>query len=150
MKLPSALHQKRADVDMNSVMTPMIDIVFLLLIYFVWTVTFISVEKVLASEISAQTGSDPVEQVDPLPEDDFDNIVIRIFWDGVDPTWTVNEVPADSAEEVEQRLSAVFGIQPSATVIVHPDPVVPLGHVIEIYDASKSTGFEKVSFAVNP
>ena len=150
MKLPSALHSNRADVDMNSTMTPMIDIVFLLLIYFVWTVTFISVEKVLSSEISAQTGSDPVEQVDPLPEDDFDNIVIRILWDGVEPAWTVNEVPAGTVVEVEERLTAVFAIQPAATVIVHPDPVVPLGNVIEVYDASKKTGFEKVSFAVNP
>ena len=37
-----------------------------------------------------------------------------------------------------------------AIVILHPDPIVPLGFVIEAYDAAKASGFEQVSFAVNP
>ena len=53
MKRPSQLVDQRASaVDMDSAMTPMIDVVFLLLIFFVWTASFQIVEQILPSEIS--------------------------------------------------------------------------------------------------
>ncbi len=128
----------------------MIDVVFLLLVFFVWTASFQIIERILPTEMQAQTGTDPVEEATPEPEEDFDNVVVRITWDGIAPGWSVNDLVAESLDEVQSRLAAVAEIKTDAPVVVHPDPEVPLGHVIEVYDVSKRTGFQTVSFAVNP
>ena len=47
MKRPSPFLRRGTEVDMDSAMTPMIDVVFLLLVFFVWTASFVAVEQVL-------------------------------------------------------------------------------------------------------
>jgi biopolymer transport protein ExbD len=150
MKVPSPLLRGRKEVDINSAMTPMIDVVFLLLVFFVWTASFVIIEHILPSQLSAQTGQNPVQQVDPPPKQDFDNIVIKIGWDGSNPIWAINEQPLSSLAEVRDRLTVVAEIQPEAPIILHPQPIVPLGFVIEAYDVAKTVGFAKIAFAVNP
>lgn len=150
MRRVSPLIRRGSEIDFDSAMTPMIDVVFLLLVFFVWTASFQIVEQMLPSKMSAQIGSDSVDNVDPPPEDDFNDVVVRIGWDGQNPSWKINQQPVDSLAAVQGQLEIISGIQPGALVILHPDPVVPLGFVIEAYDVAKVAGFEKVSFAVNP
>ncbi len=150
MKRPSPLVRRGNEVDMDSAMTPMIDVVFLLLVFFVWTASFQVVEHVLPSEMSTQIGSDANPEVEPPPPKDIDDIVIRIGWSGQSPTWSINGDESDDLPAVEQQLKIVAGIDAGVVVILHPDPVVPLGYVIETYDVAQIAGFENVSFAVNP
>lgn len=150
MRRTSPLVRRGGEIDIDSAMTPMIDVVFLLLVFFVWTASFQIIEFVLPSNMSELTGSDPVEQTEPPPPKDFDDIVVRIGYDGTMPTWKINNQPCTSLVEVQQTLTAISEIQTEALVILHPDPVVPLGFVIEVYDAAKISGFGQVSFAVNP
>ena len=150
MRRPSPLLRRGSETDMNATMTPMIDVVFLLLVFFVWTASFQIIEKILPSRMSAQMGSDSVEQVEPLPEQDFDNIVVRIGYDGSAPTWKINDELISSLDEVQTHLTAVASVKQDAPLILRPDGIVPLGYVIEAYDVAKLVGFQKVSFAVNP
>ncbi len=150
MRRPSPLLTRGSSSDLDSAMTPMIDVVFLLLVFFVWTASFQIVEQILPSEISAQLGSEPSEIVDPPPEQDFDDIVVAIDWDGQTPKWSINDQPLDSLDALRQQLTAIANLQTEAPLILHPQPVVPLGFVIEAYDVAKLAGFAKVSFAVNP
>jgi biopolymer transport protein ExbD len=150
MRIPSPLLRGRKEADVDSAMTPMIDVVFLLLIFFVWTSSFVIVEHILPSQLSKQVGADPTQPVDPPPKQDFENIVIKIDWDGNRPVWTINEQPVASLADIRQRLAVIVEIQSEAPVILHPVPGVPLGHVIEAYDVAKLVGFAKISFAVNP
>jgi biopolymer transport protein ExbD len=150
MRRPSPFLRRGSEVDMNATMTPMIDVVFLLLVFFVWTASFQIIEKILPSQMSAQMGSAAVEQAAPPPELDFDNIVVRIDYDGSAPTWTINGEPVASLEDVQAHLTAVAGVKRDAPLILHPEAVVPLEYVIEAYDVAKIVGFQKVSFAVNP
>ena len=39
--------------------------------------------------------------------------------------------------------------QTDAPVILHPDPEVPLGHVIDLYDLARLIGFAKIQFAAS-
>ena len=149
MKRPNSFVQRGSDTDMNSTMTPMIDVVFLLLVFFVWTASFVITEQILKSELSQEAGSDPVEQVDPLPEQDFENIVVRIGYDGNSPTWQINDTTVASLAEVKASLLNVSNVKPDAPVILRPESLVPLGYVIDAYDTVKVSGFQKVSFAVN-
>ena len=150
MRRASPLVRRGSEVDIDSAMTPMIDVVFLLLVFFVWTASFQIVEQILPSEMSALTGSDAIEQVDPPPPKDFEDVVVRIGWDGLSPTWRINGQPLASLAAVEQQLTAISELQVDAPVILHPDPIVPLGFVIEAYDIAKISGFEQVAFAVDP
>lgn len=150
MRRPSPLLRRGSETDMNATMTPMIDVVFLLLVFFVWTASFQIIEKILPSRMSAQMGSDSVEQAEPLPEQDFDNIVVRIGYDGSAPTWKINDELISSLDDVRTHLAAVASVKNNAPLILRPDAIVPLGYVIEAYDVAKLVGFQKVSFAVNP
>ena len=58
MRRPSPLVSRGSETDIDSAMTPMIDVVFLLLVFFVWTASFQIVEHVMPSELSEQIGSD--------------------------------------------------------------------------------------------
>ena len=126
-------------------MTPMIDVVFLLLVFFVWTASFQVVEYLLPSELSTLPGNQAAVDVPP-PEADFEDVVVRIHWIGDHPEWTVNDQQADSLEELRQQLQAIAQIKQDAPVILHPDQEVPLGEVINVFDISRLIGFEKIQF----
>jgi biopolymer transport protein ExbD len=150
MKRLSPLVRSGRETDLDAAMTPMIDVVFLLLVFFVWTASFQIVEQILPSEMSELVGSDSVEDVAPPPPKDFEDIVVRIGWDGQSPSWRINDQPVPSLSAVGEQLGTISEIQVEATVILRPEPVVPLGHVIEAYDVAKLAGFDQISFAVNP
>ena len=149
MRRPSPLVRKGSEVDMDSAMTPMIDVVFLLLVFFVWTASFQIVEHILPSNMSTQVGSAATEDVQPPPEKDFDDIILKVGWNGVAPTFKINNQPVASLDAVEAQLKIISDIEKTAKLILHPDPVVPLGHVIQAYDVANLAGFGTVSFAVN-
>ncbi len=150
MKRPSQLVNQGRDTSMDAAMTPMIDVVFLLLVFFVWTASFQIIEQILPSQMSAQMGAEPSELSEPPPEADFENIVIRIRWDNGQPAWQLNDNPVISIDQLNSQLAAISAVKIDAPVILHPDQIVPLGNVIEVYDLSKLAGFEKISFAITP
>lgn len=149
MKRPSPMiDQRGSGTDLNSAMTPMIDVVFLLLVFFVWTASFQIIEQILPSEVRAQMGNEPSKLDEPPPEEDFPENVVTIGWDGEKPSWIFNKQPISSLAELRKKLTVISSIKPDAPVFLVPDKIVPLGHVIEVYDISKLSGFNKVSFAV--
>jgi biopolymer transport protein ExbD len=139
---------RRTTVDLQ--LTPMIDCVFLLMIYFIFSSNFKIAEFSLPGQLSAASGSGaPSTDTPPPPEADFEDVVVRILWQGSAPTWTVNDSPVPSLVALKQSLAQVARIKRDAPVILHPDPDVPLGSVIEVYDISRLVGFEKVQFAAS-
>ena len=147
MRIPSTYARRGGEMD--STMTPMIDVVFLLLIFFVWTANFQLVELILPSNLSVAAGSQiSTPDQPPPPEADFDDVVIHIAWTGAAPAWEINDVPVGSLDEVRQRLRAIAAIKQDAPVILFPDAEVPLGDVIDVYDISRLERFEKVNFAI--
>jgi biopolymer transport protein ExbD len=148
MRRTSIYSQQRRDLDVK--MTPMIDVVFLLLVFFLWTASFRISEQILPSSVSASTGSQPAASDDvPPPEEDFDEVVIRVLWVGDGPQWQVNATAVATLEQVRRTLSSLAAIKSDAPVILYPDPNVPLGHVIDLYDITRLEGFQKVQFAAS-
>lgn len=127
-------------------MTPMIDVVFMLLIFFVWTASFRVVELVLPSSLVTQSEGQGSAPLDPELVD-LERLVVRITSNGNQLGWSVNEVPVSSLLDVRQRLQAVSRIKASLPVLVDPAPQVPMGDVIDVYDAARTAGFENVQFA---
>lgn len=147
MRRESVYTQRRSELDVK--MTPMIDVVFLLLVFFVWTASFHIVEHLLPSSVSAVRGTQPSDPTTPPPEEDFDDVVIRIEWLDTRPGWRVNEEPLTTLDEVRTSLAGIATVKPDAPVILHPDANVPLGHVIDVYDITRMEGFDKVQFAAS-
>jgi biopolymer transport protein ExbD len=147
MRRVSLYRQQRRDLDVK--MTPMIDVVFLLLVFFIWTASFRISEQLLPSHISASSAAPSAASDVPAPEEDFDDVVIRVFWSDGGPRWEVNGTPVAALDQVRRSLAALAAIKTDAPVIIHPDPDVPLGHVIDLYDITRLEGFEKVQFAAS-
>ena len=145
MRRPSNYEQRGGELDV--MMTPMIDVVFQLIIFFVCTASFQQVEHVLPSSLSAAAGSTPSDQNGPPPEADFDRVVVRIQWVEGRPSWRINDTPAESLDQLRRRLDQIAKIKSDAPVVLHPDQQTPIGSVIDVYDISRLVGFEKVQFA---
>jgi biopolymer transport protein ExbD len=147
MRRPS-FTTRRSPVDLQ--LTPMIDCVFLLMIYFIFSSNFNIAEQLLPSQLSAASGSGATStDIPPPPEADFEDVVVRILLQGSAPTWAVNDSPVPSLAALRQTLAQVARIKRNAPIILHPDAEVPLGDVIDVYDISRLVGFEKVQFAAS-
>ena len=134
--------------DMDVTMTPMIDVVFLLLIFFVWTASFQIVEYVLPSNLLTTGGSAAASEMDPQI-DDFDQVVVRLLWRDGGPSWLINDAPVERLSDIRRTLSTVARIKNDVPVILDPEQDVPLGHVVDVYDISRQVGFKKIQFAVS-
>lgn len=143
--------RNRGGSDLDIKMTPMIDVVFLLLIYFLWTASFNIAEFDLPTQLMMQMGSEAVDISEPPPpEADFSDIVVRLQQLDNKLIWSINDVPYQSTTGVRDQLRTLVEINPAANVIVYPDPEIPLGDVIDVYDIARSVGFDGVSFAATP
>ena len=130
-------------------MTPMIDVVFLLLVFFVWTASFQTIEYVLDSQVAAQQGTNASEDTQLTPPTDNEDILIRIESVAGELVWSVSQRSATSLADVKERLMRLAEVDASVKVILHPDPEVPLEFVIGAFDAAQLAGFTQVAFAVN-
>ena len=136
----------RREGAMDVAMTPMIDVVFMLLIFFVWTASFQVTELILPSSLLSEKSEQGNTELDPEFED-LERVVVRLGWNGNAPTWIVNDVPVGDFDSVRQRLTTVARIKSALPVLVDPDAAVPLGYVIDVYDVAREAGFENVQFA---
>lgn len=145
MRLYSIYSRRRDELSLQ--MTPMIDVVFQLLVFFVWTCSFQIVENTLPSQLAAVPGSAPrPTDLPPPPERDFDDVVVRILWHDGRPAWRVNGAPVASLPAVRGTLAGIAQIKPDAPIVLHPDQEVPLGGVIDVYDLCRLQGFRKIQF----
>lgn len=149
MRRPSPFTDRRDPVDIK--MTPMIDVVFLLMIYFIWSSNTGIAEQLLPSSISPPTtgAGNTSPDTPPPPDIEFEPVVVRVVLVNGEVGWRVNETPMPSFAELQTKLTALARIKRDAPIVLHPDPEVPLGHVIDVFDLSRLIGFEKVQFAVN-
>ena len=154
MKIPSATRHRSGSGDhaarraLRVEMTPMIDVVFLLLIFFLWTASFQIAEQLLPSQVAEPNPTrGATQRVDE--EVDFEPVIIRITWQAGRPDWSVNGRTLNTLAEVAHTLVAVAKIKTDIPVIVDPDGSVPLGSVIDVYDLTRRSGFQQVQFAAD-
>lgn len=140
--------QKRRREGLDVKMTPMIDVVFLLLVFFVWTASFEVAERLLPSDVAQTEGTGSDAEVTPELMD-FEQVVVHILATpagGQGPSWKINDRPLATLREVRDALDAIAAIKSDLPVIVDPSGDVPLGHVIDVYDISRLVGFSTVHF----
>jgi biopolymer transport protein ExbD len=138
-------HRDRGRLDVK--MTPMIDVIFLLLIFFVCTASFQRAEAILPTDLSLPGISDavPIEQ----QWEDLDEIVVKIVWRDDRPGWQINEQDVATLKQLWASLEAAARIQIDLPVILDVDGRVPIENVIDVVDLCRQIGLEKVLFAAS-
>ena len=124
---------EESEVDL----TPMLDIVFILLIFFIVTATFI---KENAIDLTPPPPAPPDQPVNPQP-----TVLIRITEDSL---VTVNGRLSDVGSvraAIERRIAE----NPESAVLVQAHPRARNRLVIMIVDQARSAGVENVGFTVD-
>ncbi|MEM9587534.1 MAG: biopolymer transporter ExbD [Planctomycetota bacterium] len=130
-------------------MTPMIDVVFLLLVFFVWTSSFELPEFDLSAAIAAPPiGSAEADAAQPPPEA-FDELVIRIVRQGDRSSIQLSGQPVDDLSVLRSRLDAVVSLGVQPPVIIDPDDGVTMDLAISVYDTAVAVGLDRVLFATD-
>lgn len=146
MRLPT--HRRSSSFDLQ--MTAMIDVVFLLLIFFLWTSSFEEPEFDLASALSLPPVGNSQSSVE-TPQMPFDEIVIRIVQSSNGrQEIRLNESIVSSLPQLKIKLSSIVSIGVQPAVIVHPDSIISMEAAIAVYDVARAAGFDRVLFTATP
>ncbi len=145
MRVP---HSRETDRRIDVPMTPMIDVVFLLLIFFLCTASFQIIEQVLPAPLSTSGTAEAPQEIDPeLAE--LEEVVVRLQWTAGQPLWVINQRVHESIDDVRRTLAALAELQADLPVILDVADEAPLGAVVDLYDICRLVGFEKVQFAAS-
>lgn len=126
-------------------MTPMIDVVFLLLIFFVCTASFRMAETVLPTPVT-QGATDAVLPPD-MEEVELDRILIEVAQDRGRVELAVNGQECPSLERLAELLVALSSLDNTLAVILDVEGETPLGAAIDVVDRCRLAGFEEIQFA---
>jgi len=143
MKIP---HSSTMNRELSVSMTPMIDVVFLLLIFFLCTASFQIVESMLPSPVAA-AGSSPVELPPELLEMSLERVLIHVASHQRVTQLTINGQPSESLDHLLGLLTALAEIDSSIPVVLDIDGEALLGLAIDVYDRTRLSGFDQIQFA---
>ncbi len=141
MKTTYGNESSRPTVD--SMMTPMIDVVFLLLIFFLTTSSFQKLEKQLpsASATSPETAkSGSASQSSAAEPTDLSDLVIKISQREGKLRYFLQNEDIDSLEQIASRLNSILKVRNDVPIIIDPEDSVPAGEAIRVYDLVRANG----------
>ncbi|NLX95466.1 MAG: biopolymer transporter ExbD [Rhodopirellula sp.] len=138
----------RESQTLGATMTPMIDVIFQLLIFFVCTASFQAAEEVLPTNLSLPGSIDSAVPIDPDLKD-LDEIVVKILREEGGVRWEINGRRCTRLAEVRAVLAGVAQVKIDLPVILDVDGGVPLENVIDVYDVCRQLGLERIQFAAS-
>jgi biopolymer transport protein ExbD len=136
--------------DFDRTVTPMVDVVFQLLVFFVLASGGRIAERTLSTALSAGTIASTVPL--PTPAERPVEIWLHLRHDAPDgkTRLRVNNGPIGDLRLLPQALGAAKEIDPTISVILDVQGKVPWGDVIEAYDACRAAKFRAINFAAAP
>lgn len=128
-----ARNRNREEEDASIDMTPMLDIVFIMLIFFIVTTSFVK-------EAGIQVNKPEASQATKEPSA---NIFIAIRDTG--EVW-MDKRQVD-VERVAANIERMLAEQPTDLVVIQADKEAEHGRVVEVMDQVKEAGINKISIA---
>jgi len=125
--------KKRQGIQVQAPLTSLIDIVFLLLIYFLLTTNFLVDEGIKIKLPQAKASSPQTEEVITVYVDEHGRAYLR-----------EREVPLT---ELLDRLREMIGAEKDRLVVVRADRSVILNHAVKVMDIAKAAGAGRLSLA---
>ncbi|NNJ26701.1 ExbD/TolR family protein [Alienimonas chondri] len=147
MKLPK--RHDDAEARREQALTPMIDLVFLLLTFWICASVGRVSEQVLATELSGAAIEANVPSDEPPPP--LGELWVRLARAGDTTTATANGTTYPDLDAFERVLRGLAAADAAGElpVILDVGGAVPAGDVVRVYDAARAAGFEQVSFAAD-
>ena len=124
-----------AQDDTEIDMTPMLDIVFIMLIFFIVTTSFVKESGVSVSTPQAQTAA----------QQENANIFIAITADG--EVW-IDRRPVDP-RSVRAIVARLHADNPEGSVIIQSDEEAATGTLVEVMDQVRLAGVERIAIAAD-
>ena len=133
-------------------MTPMIDVVFLLLVFFICASVGSTADKLLPAELNGNSTTS-VEAVTPDEPEKWEHPPVQIR---IEPL-AAGDIPISvfldeerlaGIESLSQRLTRLGAADPAIRIILNVNDEVEVQQFILIYDLCQKLKFENVSFAV--
>ena len=127
-------------------MTPMIDVIFLLLVFFVCTANFVPPQELLPMDttLPGNVAADIV-----LPDlAELDVVLIRIAFDA-ELHWQIEGNQFSSLHDVQNLLRLIQSIKPDVPVVIESADNVPIENVIDVYDICRRVGLMRIQFAAD-
>lgn len=143
MRLPLARGRGAAQLDVK--MTPMIDVIFLLLTFFICTTSFRAPEEALPTNLLAAGTGHAELPLDPELEE-LEEVVVRVLWENERPRWRINDRELAELTDVREALAPLARVQRNLPVVLRAASEVPLGALIDVYDLCRQLGFERIQF----
>ncbi len=128
-----ARKERAPEEDAAIDMTPMLDIVFIMLIFFIVTTVFVKEAGIQVNKPEANQSI--------LPKNA--NIFIAITEDGV--IWM--DKREMKVESIRANLEKLLAEQPSDVVIIQADEKAEHGIVVKVMDQIKAAGIDRISIA---
>lgn len=130
-------------------MTPMIDVIFLLLIFFLTTSSFQMIEQLLPSGVSRiSPAGGAVDAPPPEPtQDALDQVIIELENSPTGAVARLNGVLLPALEQLQQSLQAISQVRPDVPVVIDPQPAVKAADVVAAYDWARQAGLSRVYLA---
>lgn len=150
MRVPSFQHDRETKFD--QAMTPMIDVVFLLLVFFVCA----SVGQMAESLMSVDLSSGNVAATDVTPVESKPSWVTEVWlklkWDRTNEQTHVemNERVFAEFDPLETSLKQLAELSSDSPIILDIEGRVPAGDVIRVDDACRAAGFQSINYATDP
>ena len=121
----------RVDDDSDIDMTPMLDVVFIMLIFFIVTASFVK-------EFGLDMNSPDENNEPPPPTAENNTILIRIESSG--RIW-INDSTTDISG-VESNVQRLFAQNPKSKVVIQPDAKAKTNLMISVLDQSRAAGVD--------
>lgn len=136
--------EKKLQVKAALDMTPMIDVVFQLILFFMLSSTFV-VQSAINIQMAEAKGAVQYEQKDL-------SITLQYGEGGPDnrgPVF-VNNVEIASMEELSRILAEAHAERPEIMVLIRPDRHIESARLIEVLGIANSVGIERYGIAAQP
>ena len=131
------LGSERKDEDSNIDLTPMLDVVFILLIFFVVTATFLS-ESAIDAASSDRSDAPPPEDME-----ESRNILVEL---GQNNEITLNGEPRPvTSSQIRPNIDRLRAENPAATVIIRPHQRSSVETLVLVMDAARQAGVLDIS-----
>ncbi len=140
MKVPT---RARHDSDDGLKMAPLIDCVFLLLTYFLFTISLATIEGLLPSELAL---GDELQQSQLKLKEESDEVIVRVVRTGNGVQYFIDDWPLPDFSAVATRLAST---PTDSTVVIDAGSTVAYRHVISLYNHCLRLGIDKVAFPIS-
>lgn len=130
-------------------MTPMIDVIFLLLIFFLTASSFQMVEQLMPSAISeASAPAGDSAQPPPVPtQDAIDQVVVKLKLVNNSVVASLHGVDLPELSLLLPRLQAISQVRADVPVVIDPEGQVTAKDVVVAYDWARQAGLSRVYLA---